>query len=104
MDLWKATWKKGIYDSAGRLNKKAWEIGLFYSVKKGLRSGNLYLPQSRYYRDFWAPMYNEKDWRRDRKSYYKELHVPEKGEKIIEKLNQEFSEQLYMAVKNIWEG
>ena len=49
-------WKKALYKKPGALSRKAWEIGLCFAVKKGLRTGNLYLPQSRYYRDFWAPL------------------------------------------------
>lgn len=51
-------WKKGLYKKSGELNRKAWEIGLCFAVKKGLRTGNLYLPQSKYYRDFWDPLYS----------------------------------------------
>ena len=93
-------WKKALHKKSGGLNRKAWEIGLFFAVKKGLRSGNLYLPQSRYYRDFWAPLYNQKQWNKEKEQHYKELNVPEKGEEIITKLKQEFTEQLYLAVKS----
>jgi len=65
-----------------------------------LKSGNLYLPQSKYYRDFWAPLYNQKQWNKEKEQHYKELNAPEKGEGIIVKLKQEFSEQLYLAVKS----
>ena len=92
-------WKRAICKE-DQFNMKAWEIGLFFAVKKGLRSGNLYLPQSRYYRDFWSPMYDEQEWQRDKKSHYKELNVPERGSKIIKKLREEFEEQLHMAVKS----
>lgn len=93
-------WKKGLYKKPGIINRKAWEIGLFFAVKKSLRSGNLYLPQSRNYRDFWAPLYNKKKWSSEKAAHYKELNIPEKGEEVITKLKQEFSEQLYQAVKS----
>jgi TnpA family transposase/predicted DNA-binding protein YlxM (UPF0122 family) len=93
-------WKKALHKKSGGLNRKAWEIGLFFAVKKGLKSGNLYLPQSKYYRDFWAPLYNQKQWNKEKEQHYKELNAPEKGEGIIVKLKQEFSEQLYLAVKS----
>ena len=62
-------WKKALHKKSGGLNRKAWEIGLFFAVKKGLRSGNLYLPQSRYYRDFWAPLYNQKQWNKEKEKH-----------------------------------
>jgi len=97
-------WKKALHRESGGLNRKAWEIGLFFAVKKALKSGNLYLPQSRYYRDFWAPLYNQKQWQQEKEQHCKELNVPEKGEEIIVKLKQEFSEQLYLATKSFGYG
>lgn len=97
-------WKKAVYKKSGELSKKAWEIGLCFAVKKGLRTGNLYLPQSRYYRDFWAPLYNPEQWKKEKASHYKELNVPATGNEIISKLKQEFAEQLYMATKSFGNG
>jgi len=97
-------WKKAIYKKSGELSRKAWEIGLCFAVKKGLRTGNLYLPQSRYYRDFWAPLYNPEQWKKEKASHYKELNVPATGNEIISKLKQEFAEQLYMATKSFGNG
>lgn len=97
-------WKKALYKKTGNLNRKAWEIGLFFAVKKGLRTGNLYLPQSRYYRDFWAPLYNTRQWKKEKAIHYKELNVPDQGNDIIVKLKQEFAEQLYMATKSFGYG
>jgi hypothetical protein len=93
-------WKKALCKKSGEVNRKAWEIGLFFAVKKGLRSGNLYLPQSRHYRDFWAPLYNKKQWHSEKKLHYQELNIPEKGEKVITKLKQEFATHLYQAAKS----
>lgn len=93
-------WKKGLYKKPGIINRKAWEIGLFFAVKKSLRYGNLYLPQSRNYRDFWSPLYDKKQWSSEKIAHYKELNIPEKGEEVITKLKQEFTEQLYQAAKS----
>jgi hypothetical protein len=97
-------WKKALYKKPGALSRKAWEIGLCFAVKKGLRTGNLYLPQSRYYRDFWAPLYNPQKWKTDKAIHYKELNVPEQGSSIIEKLKREFAEQLYLAINSFGHG
>lgn len=97
-------WKKALHKKSGNLNGKAWEIGLFFAVKKGLRTGNLYLPQSRYYRDFWTFLYNTEQWKKEKVGHYKELNVPEQGNDIIGKLKQEFAEQLYMATKSFGYG
>jgi len=97
-------WKKALYQKPGLLNRKAWEIGLCFAIKTGLRTGNLYLPQSRYYRDFWAPLYNPQEWKKDKTTHYKNLNVPEQGNEIIIKLKQEFAEQLYLAIKSFSYG
>lgn len=97
-------WKKALYKKPGALSRKAWEIGLCFAVKKGLRTGNLYLPQSRYYRDFWAPLYNPQKWKTDKAIHYKELNVPEQGSSIIEKIKREFAEQLYLAINSFGHG
>lgn len=97
-------WKKGLYKKSGQLNRKAWEIGLCFAVRKGLRTGNLYLPQSRYYRDFWDPLYNTQQWKQEKAIHYKELNVPDQGSDIIARLKQEFAEQLYMATKSFGHG
>ena len=97
-------WKKSVYQKSGEINIKAWELGLCFALKKGLRTGNIYLPQSRYYRDFWAPLYNPKQWKREKATHYKTLNIPEKGSDIIVKLKNEFAEQLYMATKSFGYG
>ena len=97
-------WKKGLYKQSGELNIKAWELGLCFALKKGMRTGNIYLPQSRYYRDFWAPLYNPKQWKKEKATHYKALNVPEKASDIIAKLKNEFAEQLYMASKSFGYG
>lgn len=93
-------WKKGLYQTSTQVNRKAWEIGLCFAVRKGLRTGNLYLPQSKYYRDFWEPLYSGRQWAKEKAKHYKELNVPELGSEIIVKLKREFAEQLYLAVRS----
>lgn len=97
-------WKKAVYKKPGELNRKAWEIGLCFAIKKGLRTGNLYLPQSRYYRDFWAPLYNPEEWKKEKTIHYKALNVPHKSNDIIAKVKKEFAEHLYMASKSFGNG
>ena len=99
-DFMENPWKQGIHKKPGTINRKAWEIGLFFAIKKSLRSGNLYLPQSRHYRDFWAPLYNKKKWGSEKAVHYEAMNIPEKAKEVITKLRQEFSEQLYQATKS----
>lgn len=78
-------------------------ISLCFALKKGRRTGNIYLPQSRYYRDFWAPLYNPKQWKK-KKQHIKSIKCAWKGSDITAKLKNEFAEQLYMASKSFSYG
>lgn len=94
------TWRKALINKSGRLNRKVWEIGLFFAAKKELKSGNLYLPQSRFYRDFWAPLYSKKKWKEDRAEEYKELNAKEDPKEVMELISEEFNQHLDLAIKS----
>lgn len=97
-------WKKSLFKTRGKLDKRTWEMGLFLSMKKALRSGNLYLPQSRDYRDFWSPLCDKTHWRGSKSSHYKELGLPQKGLDMIASLKKEFKRQLSQAVASFSPG
>lgn len=94
------TWRKAIISKSGRLNRKVWEIGLFFSAKKELKSGNLYLPQSRFYRDFWSPLYSKKKWKKDRADEYKELNAKEDPREVTTLITEEFNQHLNLAIES----
>ena len=45
--------RKLLHDNEGQLKRNAWEMGLAFALKDALRSGDLYLPQSKHHISFW---------------------------------------------------
>ncbi|MDJ0704150.1 MAG: Tn3 family transposase [Leptolyngbyaceae cyanobacterium MO_188.B28] len=69
-----------LKNQAGTLNRNAWEMGLALAIKDALRSGDLYLPQSKQHVSFWDLMLSETRWQQIRSSSFEELQQPQKHE------------------------
>ena len=87
-DFIETPWKQGLYDKSGKLNKKSWEIGLFFAVRKALNSGSLYIPQSKNHREFWAPMYNKIEWNANKTQIVDSHSEPIRIENLLTKLQR----------------
>ena len=64
-------------DPVGQINRTAWETGLARVMKDKLRSGDLYLPQSKDHVSFWDLTLSESRWQGLRTTAYTELQQPE---------------------------
>ena len=73
---------------------------VIFLAKKELKSGNLYLPQSRFYRDFWSPLYSKKKWKKDRADEYKELNAKEDSREVTTLITEEFNQHLNLAIES----
>lgn len=90
--------RRALKDQAGHLNRNAWEMGLALAIKDALRSGDLYLPQSKQHVSFWELTLSETRWREVRASSFTELRQPRKDEaKAV--LTQQFHEASALAKK-----
>ena len=69
-----------LKNHSGTLNRNAWEMGLALAIKDALRSGDLYLPQSKHHVSFWDLMLSETRWQQIRTSSFEELQQPPKHE------------------------
>ena len=69
-----------LKNHSGTLNRNAWEMGLALAIKDALRSGDLYLPQSKHHVSFWGLMLSETRWQQIRTSSFEELQQPPKHE------------------------
>lgn len=96
-DFIETPWKQGLHDNTGKLDKRSWELGLFFAVRKALKSGNLYLPQSKNHREFWAPLCSKTDWSTNKSANYEELKLPQSPKLIINCLQKEFLEHFNKA-------
>lgn len=69
-----------LRDRSGKLNRNAWEMGLALAMKDRLRSGDLYLPQSKHHVSFWDLILNDAHWEENKEASFEELHQPRKDE------------------------
>ena len=72
--------RRALRDQHGHLHRNAWEMGLALAVKEALRSGDLYLPQSKQHVSFWDLMLSNTRWQAVRTSAFDDLKQPPKHE------------------------
>jgi len=90
--------RRALRDQAGHLNRNAWEMGLAWATKDSLRSGHLYLPQSKQHVSFWDLTLSETRWQEVRTVAFTELQQSQKHEaKAV--LTQQFHEASDRAKK-----
>jgi len=89
--------RNSLMDDNGKVNRNAWEMGLAFAIKDGLRSGDIYLPQSKQHISFWDFMINETQWKVVKTTAYAELKQPQKQE-AVETLTKQF-EQVALTAK-----
>ena len=90
--------RPALKDKFGNINRNAWELGLAMAIKDALRSGDLYLPQSKQYVSFWDLMLNESQWQETREASYLELQQPQQQE-VKAVLVQQFHQSVNAAEK-----
>jgi TnpA family transposase len=90
--------RRALKDQAGNLNRNAWEMGLALAIKDALRSGDLYLPQSKQHVSFWDLTLSETRWQEVRTAAFDDLQQPQKHEARAV-LTQQFHEASDLAKK-----
>lgn len=90
--------RRALKDKSGNINRNAWELGLAMAIKDALRSGDLYLPQSKQHVSFWDLMVNETCWKETREASYVELQQPHQKE-VKKLLIQQFHQSADKAEK-----
>jgi TnpA family transposase len=88
--------RRALKSQAGQLNRNAWEMGLALAIKDALRSGDLYLPQSKQHVSFWDLMLSESHWQQIRTASSEELQQPQKTE-VKTVLPQQFHHAVIQA-------
>jgi TnpA family transposase len=88
--------RRALSDPGGALNRNAWELGLALAIKDAMRSGDLYLPQSKQHVSFWELMLSESRWQQMRQSSFEELQQPQKHE-VRAVLTQQFHQAIVQA-------
>jgi hypothetical protein len=66
---------KAIFNPDLSIKRSLWEVGVAIAIRDALRSGDLYLPESKRFISFWNLVYNNEEWKKERESAYKELGI-----------------------------
>ena len=82
-------WRKALIDPATR--RKTWEIALALALKDALKSGDVYLPESRQHASFWSLCYDEPTWGREQASAYTTLELPSEPQVATQALLEGFT-------------
>ncbi|GLQ31513.1 Tn3 family transposase [Litoribrevibacter albus] len=90
--------RRSLKDQAGNINRNVWEMGLALAMKDALRSGDLYLPQSKQHVSFWDLTLNEPSWDETRQAVYTELQQPPPHE-VRAAISTQFHESVSEAKK-----
>lgn len=85
--------RRALTDPTGAINRNTWELALALAVKDALRSGDLYLPQSKHHVSFWELMLSESRWQQSRSSSFEVLQQPQKHE-VRAVLAQQFQQAI----------
>ena len=90
VDFVPPTWRKFLLREDGLLDRRAWEIALGLALRDALRSGDIYLPESRRHVSFWNLVYDERQWTQERRGAYEQLSLFPEADTVMAKLSQEF--------------
>jgi len=86
-----ATWRGSLQASHSR-RRWTWEIALALALKDALRSGDVFLPDSRRHVSFWHLCYDEPTWQQTRATAVHKLGLPPEGTAAVQALVREFHE------------
>ena len=87
-----AAWRAALKHGDGTVDKRLWEISLSLAIRDSLRSGDLYLPESRHHVSFSNLIYDEQRWEQDRQGAYEQLSLFHEGDQVVDHLMKEFAE------------
>lgn len=102
--------RRALKDRTGKLNRNAWEMGLALGMKEALRSGDLFVPQSKQHVSFSRFMLNDERWTENREIAYSELgkpkpelalsHLIDNFNRTVAKAEQRFPLDRYAEIVN----
>jgi TnpA family transposase len=83
------------------LDRRTWELGLAAALRDGLRSGDVYLPESRRHVSFSNLIYDPTRWTQERDLAYTELDLPQQPDDFVSQLQQEFDTVAQRAARGL---
>lgn len=85
----------------GTLDRRTWELGLAVAVRDGLRSGDVFLPESRRHVSFPNLVYDPARWQAERADAYTELQLPQTPDDFCARLQREFDTVAQQAAQGL---
>jgi len=80
------------------INRSPFEMGVAIAIKDALRSGDLYLPESKKHVSFWNLVYGESEWNSKKDQAYRNLKLP-KANYAIQFVKEQFYAETHHAQK-----
>ena len=96
-----AAWRSASKRDDGTIDRPLWEIALALAVRDALRSGDLYLPESRRHVSFWNLLTEEGQWTEQRESAYAALALPSEADRVLERLAREFDDVAWRTERGL---
>ena len=84
--------RPALHHADGTLDRRTWELGLAVAVRDGLRSGDVFLPESRRHVSFPHLVYDPTRWQHERDEAYTELQLPQEPDDFCARLQHAFDE------------
>jgi TnpA family transposase len=94
-------WRHVVLRKAAAPDRRMWELALAIAVREALRSGDLYLPQSRRHVNYSDMMYDHMRWQNDRHAAYLELNLPTMPQGVVQHLQQEFDAMAWRTERGL---
>ncbi|MCF6777848.1 Tn3 family transposase [Thiotrichales bacterium 19X7-9] len=82
----------------GKINRNAWELGLALEMRDKLRSGDLYIPESKQHISFWNMMIGGLHWKDIKNHVHVELGFPSSNE-LESSLKSDFNKSISISCK-----
>ncbi len=90
-----------LYQEDATVDRRTWELGLAVAVRDGLRSGDVYLPESRRHVSFSNLIYDPTRWKHERDLAYTELALPQQPDDFVTQLEHAFNEAAQRAERGL---
>jgi len=86
-------WCQAVKTSEGNApDLRSWELALAFAIRDALRSGDLYLAESRHHVSFWNLVQSSEQWAERRASAYIELSLATEPEHVLDRLRTELDQ------------
>ena len=92
IDFIPAAWRDSYRQPDGRGDKRLSDIALALSLRDALRSGDLFLPESRHHVSFANLIYHEQRWRQGRSAAYEQVSLFQEADDVVAHLCQELDQ------------